>query len=64
MDSLVHTLSHKEFIAFQDKVSSVLIRLELRVDALRMNVEARDEQMKQELFICKATVSAQVMATH
>ena len=49
---------------FQGKVLSVLTRLELRVDALTRHVEAQDEQMRQDLAICKATVSARVMATH
>ena len=38
--SPIHAVSHKEFMAFQDKVLSVLTRLESRVDALRRNVEA------------------------
>ena len=54
----VHAVSHKEFMAFQDKVLSVLIRLESRVDALTGHVEARDEQMRQELAIYKVTVSS------
>ena len=62
--SSVHVVSHEDFIAFQDKVLSVLTRLESMVDALTRNVEARDEQMRQELAICKVAVSAQVMATH
>ena len=42
----------------------MLTRLESRVDALIRHMEARDEKMRQELAICKATVSAWVMATH
>ena len=49
---------------FQDKVLGVLTRLESRVDALTRHVEAWDEQMRQELAICKVAVSAQVMATY
>ena len=60
----VHGLSHEEFMAFQDKVLSMLTRLESRVDALTRHVEARDEQMRQELAICKAVISVLVMATH
>ena len=41
----VHTVSHEEFMAFQDKVLSVLTRLELRVDVIR-HMEAQDEQMR------------------
>ena len=37
--SSVHAVSHKKFMAFQDKVLSVLTRLESRVNALRRNVE-------------------------
>ena len=53
--STIHTMSHKEFMALQDKVLSVLTRLESRVDALTRHVKARDEQMRQELAICKVT---------
>ena len=60
----VHSVSHKEFMAFQEKVLSVLTGLESRVDALTRHVEARDEQMRQELAICKTAVSTQVMANH
>ena len=62
--SSVHAVLHKEFMAFQGKVLSVLNKLELRVDALTRHVEAQDEQMRQELAIYKATVSTRVMATH
>ena len=51
-------------MAFQDKVLSVLTKLESRVDALTRHVKAWDEQMRQELAICKVTVSARVMDTH
>ena len=54
-------------MAFQDKVLSVLTRLESRVDALTRHVEAResrDKQMRHELAICKVIVSTRVMATH
>ena len=50
-------MSHKEFMIFQDKVLSVLTRLESRVDVLTRHVETRDEQMRTDLSICKATVS-------
>ena len=51
-------------MAFQDKVLSLLTRLESRVDPLTRHVEARDEKMRQELVIFKVAVSAQVMATY
>ena len=56
--SPVHAVSHKEFMAFQDKVLSMLIRLESRVDTLTGHMEARDEQMRQELAIYKVAVLA------
>ena len=56
--SSIHTVSYKEFMAFEENVLCVLMRLESRVDTLTRNVEARDEQMRQELAICKIMVSA------
>ena len=44
--SSVHAMSHEEFMAFQDKVLSVLTRLESRVDALTWQVEAWVEKMR------------------
>ena len=44
--SSVHTMSQKEFMAFQNKVLSVLTRLESRVDALTRHVQAWDEKMR------------------
>ena len=44
--SSIHVMSHEEFMAFQDKVLSVLTRLESRVDALTRHVEARVEKMR------------------
>ena len=41
--SPVHAVSHKDFMALQDKVLSVLTRLESGVDALTRSMEARDE---------------------
>ena len=51
-------------MAFPDKVLGMLTRLESRVDALTRHLEARDEQIRQELAICKIVVSTQVMATY
>ena len=42
----------------------MLTRSESRVDALTKHMETQDEQMRQELVICKAIVLARVMATH
>ena len=41
----------------------MLTRLESRVDALTRHVEARYEQMRQELAVYKAAISAWVIAT-
>ena len=41
--SPIHMMPHNEFMDFQDKVMSVLTRLESREDALIRHVEARDE---------------------
>ena len=56
--SSVHAMSYEEFMAFQDKVLSVLTRLESRVDALTRHIEAQDEQMRHELAIYKDMVFA------
>ena len=56
--SSIHTVSYKEFMAFEENVLCVLMRLESRVDTLTRHVEARDEKMRQELAICKIMVSA------
>ena len=62
--SSVHTVSQEELVTFQDKVLSMLTRLESRVDALTRHVEARDEQMRQELAIYKDMVFAWFMVTN
>ena len=56
--SLVHAVSHKEFMSFQDKVLRVLTRLESRVDALTRHMKVWHEKMRQELAICKVAVSS------
>ena len=58
--SLVHAMSHEEFMTFQDKVLSVLASLESRVEFLTKH----EEELRQEVAIYKTTLSAQVMATH
>ena len=58
--SSVHTVSHEEFMTFQDKVLSMLASLESRVEVLTKH----EEEMRQELAIYKTALSARVMATH
>ena len=61
MESLsVHTVTHKEFMTFQDKVLSMLASLESRVEVLTKH----EEELRQEVVIYKTTLSARVMATH
>ena len=58
--SLVHAMSHEEFMTFQDKVLSVLASLESRVVVLTK----REEELRQEVAIYKTELSTRVMATH
>ncbi|RVW34706.1 hypothetical protein CK203_107126 [Vitis vinifera] len=57
-------VSHEEFMSFQDKVMSMFASMESRVEALATRIEARDQEIRQELTIYKIVVSARVMATH
>ena len=50
-------------MSFQEKVLSMLARMESRIDALTTQMESRDQKVRQELAIYKAAVSARVMAT-
>ena len=61
--SQVQPVSHKEFVSFQGKVLSMLASMESRIEVLATRMESRDEEVKQELAIYKAAVSAWVMAT-
>ncbi|RVW50560.1 hypothetical protein VitviT2T_002213 [Vitis vinifera] len=61
--SQVQPVSHEEFMSFQDKVMSMFASVESRMEALTARVEARDQEVRQELTIYKAAVSARVMAT-
>ena len=58
--SSVHTVSHEEFMTFQDKVLSMLASLESRVEVLTKH----DEELRHEVAIYKTALSAQVIATH
>ena len=46
------------------KVLNMLAILESRMDALTKHVEARDEEVRQEMAIYKIALSARAMATH
>ncbi|RVW76256.1 hypothetical protein VitviT2T_019555 [Vitis vinifera] len=61
--SQVQPVSHEEFVSFQGKVLSMLASMESRIEALATRMESRDQEVRQELAIYKAAVSAQVMAT-
>ncbi|KAJ9675437.1 hypothetical protein PVL29_024382 [Vitis rotundifolia] len=63
LSSQVQLVSHEEFRSFQDKVMSMFASVESRMEALAARMEARDQEIRQELAIYKAAVSAQVMAT-
>ena len=63
LSSQVQLVSHEEFLSFQDKVMSMFASVESRVEALAARMEARDQEIWQELAIYKAAVSARVMAT-
>ena len=58
--SSVHTVSHEEFMTFQDRVLSMLASLESKVEVLTKH----EEQLRHEVAIYKTTLSARVMATH
>ena len=57
-------MSREEFVSFQGKVLSMLASMESRIEALATRMESRDQEVRQELAIYKATVSARVIATH
>ncbi|KAL6327866.1 hypothetical protein AAG906_026545 [Vitis piasezkii] len=61
--SQVQPVSHEEFVSFQGKVLNMLASMESRIEALATRMESRDEEVRQELAIYKAAVSARVMAT-
>ncbi|RVX07638.1 hypothetical protein CK203_025243 [Vitis vinifera] len=57
-------VSHEEFMSFQDKVMTMFASVESRMEALAARMDARDQEIRQELAIYKTAVSARVMATH
>ncbi|RVW51387.1 hypothetical protein CK203_094744 [Vitis vinifera] len=64
LGSQVQPVSHEEFMAFQDKVMSMFASVKSRVEVLAVRMEARDQEIRQELAIYKIAVSTQIMATH
>ena len=61
--SQVQPVSHEEFVSFQGKILSMLASMESRIEALATRMESRDQEVRQELAIYKAAMSAWVMAT-
>ncbi|RVW27139.1 hypothetical protein CK203_087770 [Vitis vinifera] len=51
-------------MSFQDKVMTMFASVESRMEALAARMDARDQEIRQELAIYKTAVSARVMATH
>ncbi|RVW98232.1 Retrovirus-related Pol polyprotein from transposon 17.6 [Vitis vinifera] len=64
LGSQVQPVSHEEFMSFQDKVMTMFASVESRMEALAAHMDARDQEIRQELAIYKTAVSARVMATH
>ena len=64
LGSQVQPVSHEEFMSFQDKVMTMFASVESRMEALAARMDARDQEIRQELAIYKSAVSARVMATH
>ncbi|KAL6319636.1 hypothetical protein AAG906_020713 [Vitis piasezkii] len=64
LGSQVQPVSHEEFMSFQDKVMTMFASVESRMEALAARMDARDQEIRQELAIYKTAVSARVMATH
>ena len=58
--SLIHAVSHEEFVTFQDSVLSMLVSLESMVEVLTKN----EEKLRQEVAIYNTALLARVMATH
>ena len=50
-------------MSFQGKVMSMFASVESRMEALAARMEARDQEIRQELAIYKAAMSVRVMAT-
>ena len=55
--SQVQPVSHNEFMSFQDKVMTMFASIKSRVEALVARMEARDQEVRQELVIHKTAIS-------
>ena len=53
-------MSYEEFVSFQGKVLSMLSIMESRIEASATRMESRYQEVRQELAIYKAAVSAWV----
>ena len=53
LGSQVQPVSHEKFMSFQDKVMIMFASVESRMEALTARVEARDQEIRQELAIYK-----------
>ena len=56
--SQVQLVSQEEFMSFQDKVVSMLASMESRMEALAARMDARDQEIRQELAIYKTAILA------
>ncbi|RVW66445.1 hypothetical protein CK203_065191 [Vitis vinifera] len=63
LGSQVQPVSHEEFMSFQDKVMTMFASVESRMEALAARMDARDQEIRQELAIYKTAIQ-RVMATH
>ena len=63
--SQVQPMSQEEFMFmfFQDKVMGMFASMESRVAAFAARMEARDQEVRQELAIYKIVISAWVITT-
>ena len=64
LGSQVQPVSHEEFMSFQEKVMSMFSSVESRVEALVARMDARDQEIRQELAIYKTAVSARPLMRH
>ena len=58
LGSQVQSVSHEEFLSFQDKVMNMFANMKSRVEALATRMESLDQEVRQELAIYKIVVSA------
>ena len=60
----VPPMSYEEFMLFQNEAMSMFAIMKSKVEAFAARMEARDQEVQQELAIYKTVISARVMATH